>query len=532
VEARRLVLAAGCFGTAFLMLKMQNLAVLQVPSPPLGTRFSGNGDFLSFAAKCREWDGDRELPKPIDPSYGPVITSSIRYPDYVDDQTLDPTQRGMYVQDGGFPNFAAWAVEIADSPGIMSRGARVAWALLKQRLTGTPDSKLGAQAAMLLGRAEWSGSSLPLLTMGRDFPDGRMKLNRKRYLEVEWKKSGPFFDQVRRATSRLATAMGAADYKVNISWVLRRFLTVHPVGGCPMADADSPARGVVDPDCKVFGYENLYIADGSVMPGPVGPNPSLTIAALADRTADAVIAAPVATPPRPRRRRFVRRVERAPAAAPAAELPTGVSFTEEMSGFVTFWNSDDYDAGFERGKQDDTVLGFHLDISVDDVDAFIGDREHPAEAEGFVISPQLGGNCPVSEGVFNLFALRGDPPHKRMLYHLPFRGREGDQFTLMGFKVIEDNFGPDLWPDTTTLYTRIVAGHVPPEQTSPEIVASGIVHISPRAFIDQLRSFTADGPQGIDAVVKFGRFFLAGLADEYGPRFLGRLAAPTPRGER
>jgi cholesterol oxidase len=29
--------------------------------------------------------------------------------------------------------------------------------------------------------------------------------------------------------------------------------------------------------------------DGSVMPGPVGPNPSLTIAALADRFADPII---------------------------------------------------------------------------------------------------------------------------------------------------------------------------------------------------------------------------------------------------
>jgi cholesterol oxidase len=41
----------------------------------------------------------------------------------------------------------------------------------------------------------------------------------------------------------------------------------------------------------VFGCPpGLYVADGSVMPGPVGPNPSLTIAALADRFADPIIA--------------------------------------------------------------------------------------------------------------------------------------------------------------------------------------------------------------------------------------------------
>ena len=63
----------------------------------------------------------------------------------------------------------------------------------------------------------------------------------------------------------------------------RRVITVHPLGGCPMGRDSS--TGVVDPWGRVFGQRGLYIADGSVMPGPVGPNPSLTIAALADRFA-------------------------------------------------------------------------------------------------------------------------------------------------------------------------------------------------------------------------------------------------------
>jgi len=49
-------------------------------------------------------------------------------------------------------------------------------------------------------------------------------------------------------------------------------------------------EGVVDAWGQVFGHPGLYVADGSVMPGPVGPNPSLTIAALADRSADALLA--------------------------------------------------------------------------------------------------------------------------------------------------------------------------------------------------------------------------------------------------
>jgi cholesterol oxidase len=49
-------------------------------------------------------------------------------------------------------------------------------------------------------------------------------------------------------------------------------------------------EGVVDAHGEVFGYPGLYVADGSVMPGPVGPNPALTIAALSDRFAERLLA--------------------------------------------------------------------------------------------------------------------------------------------------------------------------------------------------------------------------------------------------
>ena len=56
--------------------------------------------------------------------------------------------------------------------------------------------------------------------------------------------------------------------------------TAHCMGGA--AIADSPARGVVDYRCRVFGYQNLYICDGSILGANLGVNPSLTITALAE----------------------------------------------------------------------------------------------------------------------------------------------------------------------------------------------------------------------------------------------------------
>jgi cholesterol oxidase len=40
---------------------------------------------------------------------------------------------------------------------------------------------------------------------------------------------------------------------------------------------------VVDHRGQVFGYEGLYVLDGSIVPEAIGINPSRTIAALAER---------------------------------------------------------------------------------------------------------------------------------------------------------------------------------------------------------------------------------------------------------
>jgi choline dehydrogenase-like flavoprotein len=60
-------------------------------------------------------------------------------------------------------------------------------------------------------------------------------------------------------------------------------VTPHPLGGCNMGS--SPEQGVVNHFGEVFGYKNLYVADGAIVPKPLGVNPSRTIGALAERIA-------------------------------------------------------------------------------------------------------------------------------------------------------------------------------------------------------------------------------------------------------
>jgi choline dehydrogenase-like flavoprotein len=58
----------------------------------------------------------------------------------------------------------------------------------------------------------------------------------------------------------------------------------HHMGTCRMSD--EPTRGVVDRDCRVHGFDNLYVAGSAVYPTTGYVNPTLTVVALALRLAD------------------------------------------------------------------------------------------------------------------------------------------------------------------------------------------------------------------------------------------------------
>jgi choline dehydrogenase-like flavoprotein len=60
--------------------------------------------------------------------------------------------------------------------------------------------------------------------------------------------------------------------------------TFHHIGATRMSE--TAAQGVVDRDCKVHGFSNLYVAGSSVFPTGGHANPTFTIVALAARLAD------------------------------------------------------------------------------------------------------------------------------------------------------------------------------------------------------------------------------------------------------
>jgi cholesterol oxidase len=285
LRTNRLVLAAGTFGSTFLMLKNRN----QFPgvSPMLGCLFSGNGDFLGLVHDARKSTGGGRAIRDLAPSKGPVITSTVRIPDTRD----GGSGPGYYIQDGGYPGFVDWLVETSNVGSEIKRALRFVSDKIVARLRQSSQTDLDSQVEALIGDAERSASMLPLLGMGLDTPGGTMRLDAsEQHLELSWTASSSqvYFDRVIGTMNSIAQAL-EAKFHPNPLWYLnKKLVTVHPVGGCAMGRTRND--GVVDSSGEVFGFPGFTICDGSVLPGPVGPNPSLTIAALSDRFAEKQLA--------------------------------------------------------------------------------------------------------------------------------------------------------------------------------------------------------------------------------------------------
>ena len=80
--------------------------------------------------------------------------------------------------------------------------------------------------------------------------------------------------------SKMEDVLGAAGAEETTT--IKRY--AHLVGGCRMGS--TAAEGVVDGNQRAFAVDNLFVADGSVLPTQGSANPALTIMALSARLAD------------------------------------------------------------------------------------------------------------------------------------------------------------------------------------------------------------------------------------------------------
>ncbi|MGN8245498.1 FAD-dependent oxidoreductase [Cellulomonas soli] len=266
-SATHVVLAAGTYNTQLLLHGSRRRGDLPHLSPRLGTLTRTNSEALLGASRPRV-DPDSRLDR------GVAITSSF----FPDERThVEPVRYAagsnamallQTVLTTGAPRGVRWlkilgrlALELARRPVTTMRALapyrwseRTAVALVMQALDNSLDTRLRRG---LLG---WGLASRP----GPGEP------------------SPTWIPQGHRAATLLAQEMGGVP---GSSWgdVANMPLTAHFIGGCPIGA--TAADGVLDPYQRVHGYPTLHVVDGAAVTANLGVNPSLTIAAQAERAA-------------------------------------------------------------------------------------------------------------------------------------------------------------------------------------------------------------------------------------------------------
>jgi cholesterol oxidase len=276
VTGRRVIISAGTLGTNEILLRSRDVnKTLPLVSRRLGVGYSANGDFLgsiqNSATDLHSWTG-------------PDVTSVIRYFDSAPEFTM------------AAPTFNRPAMTVLASMGQPNvRWLRflspLLWPLMNQLLPLI--LKLGLLSRPSSFKARNAGDPARmtnLFAIGRDDANGVMSLKCGR-LDIAWDYARQNEVLVRRMTEameKIADTYGGAFSPLPTWNLFNRIITVHSLGGCHLSD--SPQQGVVSPRGEVHGYPGLYVADGSVIPTAIGFHPVMTISAVSEHIAEAVVA--------------------------------------------------------------------------------------------------------------------------------------------------------------------------------------------------------------------------------------------------
>jgi len=131
---------------------------------------------------------------------------------------------------------------------------------------------------------DWARSTMTLLYMRSTEGTLRFVRNRFGFMATRIEDGAPPTATISEATElalKLADKTGGIAMNASYEPIFDIPTTAHILGGCCMGD--SAETGVIDAQNRVFGYEGLYVVDGSTISANPGVNPSLSITALAER---------------------------------------------------------------------------------------------------------------------------------------------------------------------------------------------------------------------------------------------------------
>ncbi|MFJ4996908.1 GMC oxidoreductase [Microbacterium sp. NPDC088619] len=268
VRAHQVVLAAGTWGTQQLLHRMKHAGALPHVSEAVGLLTRTNSEALDGAVAV-------EVPPSLELARGIAITTSFH---------IDANTHVENVRYGPGSNLMGALASIM-VPGDRGLGRRLA-SLLGQFL------RAPIRQLRLGSLRRWSERGIIALVM--QTVDNSLSLSLRRRLgrlvmtsaQGHGAPNPSHLPQAHRAAAAIAARVeeeGGIPAAARGSWpeVFGIPLTAHFLGGAVISS--SSETGVVDLYHRVWGHPGLHIVDGAAVPANPGVNPSLTIAALAER---------------------------------------------------------------------------------------------------------------------------------------------------------------------------------------------------------------------------------------------------------
>ncbi|GAA5170995.1 GMC family oxidoreductase [Amycolatopsis dongchuanensis] len=303
LTAGQVVLAAGTWGTQQLLHRMRDEGVLPKLSPRFGELTRTNSEAIIGAGRLTV-DPEQDF------SRGVAITSSI-HPD--ENTHIEPVRYGK----------GSNAMSLLQTIATDGSLPTPRWLQAIKTIVRNP-----VQSLRLLNGYRWSERTVILLVM-QSLDNSittftkRGLFGRRKYTSKQGhgEPNPSFIPAGHEANLRTAEHIGGV---AGGTWgeIFDIPLTAHFIGGAPIGT--DPGDGVIDPYHRVFSYPTLSIVDGTAITANLGVNPSLTIAAQAER-AFSFWPNKGEADPRPPQEEGYRRLERVapknpavPAEAPAA----------------------------------------------------------------------------------------------------------------------------------------------------------------------------------------------------------------------
>ncbi|WP_328670349.1 GMC family oxidoreductase [Streptomyces sp. NBC_00322] len=266
--ARRVVIAAGTYGTQTLLHRMKDGGLLPRISSRLGELTRTNSEALVGALTDNRRYRKKHGAEKVDFTRGVAITSSI-HPD--ENTHIEPVRYGkgsnamggltiLQVPYSAQSRVAAWFGNMARHPWLAVRSlSSRRWS--ERTIIGLVMQSLD-NSLTTYRKPKGIGKGLLTARQGHGAPNPNQ------------------IPEATRAASLLAEEINGFAGS-NIGELMGTPLTAHFLGGCPIGA--SGEEGVIDPYHRLWGHPGISVVDGAAVSANLGVNPSLTITAQAER---------------------------------------------------------------------------------------------------------------------------------------------------------------------------------------------------------------------------------------------------------